>query len=76
MCWVNAKPQPTYCIAILMKAVSKGHGRLEIRDCWVIADPLAFDYIRHYEGWADLSAIVRVKHERRLADKVQQETAY
>lgn len=58
------------------KQVNKGHGRLEIRQCWVIADPIAFEYIRHYEGWADLNAIVRVQRERRLADKVQQETAY
>jgi predicted transposase YbfD/YdcC len=58
------------------KQVNKGHGRLEIRQCWLIADPVAFEYIRHYEGWADLKAIVRVHRERRLADKVQQETAY
>ena len=58
------------------QAVSKGHGRLEIRECWVIADPVAFEYIGHYEGWADLNAIVRVRRERRFADKVQQETAY
>lgn len=42
----------------------------------MIADPIAFEYIRHYEAWADLNAIVRVKGEGRLADKVQQETAY
>jgi len=58
------------------KQVNKGHGRLEIRECHVIDDPVAFDYIRHYEGWADLKSIVRVKRERRLPDKVQQETAY
>jgi predicted transposase YbfD/YdcC len=58
------------------KTVNKGHGRLEIRECWVIADPVAFEYIRHYEGWADLNAIIRVRRERRLHDKVQQETAY
>jgi predicted transposase YbfD/YdcC len=58
------------------KQVNKGHGRLEIGQCWVIADSNAFDYIRHYEGWADLNAIVRVQRERRLADKIQQETAY
>jgi len=58
------------------KTVNKGHGRIEIRECWVIADPVAFDYIRHYEGWADLNAIVRVQRERRIQDKIQQETAY
>lgn len=42
----------------------------------MIADPVAFDYIRHYDGWVDLKSIVRVKRERRLPDKVQQETTY
>lgn len=58
------------------RQVNKGHGRIEIRQCWVIADPVAFEYIRHYEGWVDLKAIVRVHRERRLPDKVQQETVY
>jgi hypothetical protein len=58
------------------KTVNKGHGRLEIRECWVIADPLAFDHIRHYDNWAGLNAIIRVRRERRLPDKIQQETAY
>jgi len=56
--------------------INKGHGRIEIRRCWVVADPVAFDYIRHYEGWADLQTIVRVQRERRLPDKLEQETAY
>ena len=58
------------------RAVNKDHGRIEIRKCWVISDPLAFEYIRHYEGWADISAIVRVQRERRLADRVERKTAY
>lgn len=56
--------------------VTKGHGRLEIRECWVIADRVAFEYIRHYEAWADLRAIVCLKRERRIADQIQQQTAY
>lgn len=58
------------------RTVNKGHGRIEIRKCWVISDPLAFEYIRHYQGWADISAIVRVQRERRLADRVERKTAY
>jgi predicted transposase YbfD/YdcC len=56
--------------------VNKGHGRIEMRECWVIADPVIFEYIRHYEGWADLNAIIRIRRERRLKDKTQQEVAY
>lgn len=56
--------------------MNKGHGRIEIRRCWAISDRLAFDYIRHLQGWADLQTIVPVQRERRLADKTQLETAY
>jgi predicted transposase YbfD/YdcC len=58
------------------ETVNKGHGRIEIRRCWAISDPLAFDYIRNYEGWADLQTIVRVQRERRLPDKTEIDTAY
>jgi predicted transposase YbfD/YdcC len=58
------------------ETINKRHGRIEIRRCWTIADPVAFEHIRHYDGWADLQAIVRVQRERRLPDKVEQATAY
>lgn len=58
------------------KMVSKGHGRLEIRECWVIDDPIAFEHIRHYDGWVGLTSIVRVQRERRINDDSQQEIAY
>jgi predicted transposase YbfD/YdcC len=58
------------------ETVNKGHGRIEVRRCWAVADPLALEYIRHYQGWADLRTVVRVSRQRRLADKVETETAY
>jgi len=58
------------------KTVNKGHGRIEIRECWAISDPLAFDYIRNYQGWADLKTIIRVRRERRFKGKVESQTAY
>jgi len=54
----------------------KNNGRIEIRRCWVVADPVAFEYIRHYDGWADLNSIVRVQRERREQGKISHETAY
>ena len=56
--------------------INKNQGRVEIRQCWAIADPLAFEYIRHYEGWANLQTIVRVRRERREADRTHIETTY
>ncbi len=58
------------------QTINKSHGRIELRKCWTITDPLAFEYIRHYEGWAGIKAIVRVQRERRLPDRVEQKTAY
>ena len=58
------------------ETVNKGHGRIEIRRCWAISDPLAFEYIRNYEGWADIQTIVRVQRERRLPDRTEIDTAY
>jgi predicted transposase YbfD/YdcC len=58
------------------RAVSKGHGRLEIREGWVIDDPVAFEPIRYDDGWAGLNAIVRVQRERRIHDQTQLETTY
>lgn len=58
------------------ETVNKGHGRIEIRRCWAINDPRAFEYIRHYEGWTDLQTIIRVQRERRLPDKTALDTAY
>jgi len=58
------------------ETINKGHGRIELRRCWAISDALAFEYIRNYEGWADLQTITRVQRERRLADKTEMDTAY
>jgi predicted transposase YbfD/YdcC len=58
------------------ETVEKNNGRIEIRRCWAIADPIAFEYIRHYEGWADLQTIVRIQRETRSNGVISNETAY
>lgn len=55
---------------------NKNHGRIEIRGCWTISDPLVFDYIRNYQGWADLQTIIRVDRERRINDYRERDVAY
>jgi predicted transposase YbfD/YdcC len=58
------------------QTVNKGHGRLEIRRCWALHDPLALESMGHYAGWTGLRTVVMVERERRLADKTQRETVY
>lgn len=54
----------------------KTSGRVEIRRCWAVSDPLAFEHIRHYAGWTDLNSIVRIHRERHWGRSITQETAY
>jgi predicted transposase YbfD/YdcC len=58
------------------RTTHKTSGRIELRQCWVVSDPVAFEYIRHYEGWPDLHSIIRVQRERRDGDQVTHDTAY
>jgi predicted transposase YbfD/YdcC len=58
------------------QTVNKAHGRLEIRRCWTLADPLALESMGHYEGWVGLRTVVMVERERHIADKIQSETVY
>ena len=44
----------------------KGHGRLEIRQCWTICEPQALGYLRNLTGWRNLCTIVKVVDERRV----------
>jgi len=54
----------------------KTSGRIEIRRCWAVSDPLAFEHIRHYDGWADLASIVRIQRERRIGQHTTLETVF
>jgi predicted transposase YbfD/YdcC len=58
------------------RVVGKDHGRRESRECWVVSDPLAFEYIRHYDGWPDLNSIAKVVRQRWLNTTLTTETAY
>lgn len=58
------------------QTVNKGHGRIEIRQCWALSDPRAFDVLGHHEGWRKLTSLVMVQRERRHGDRSQTETVY
>ena len=51
------------------KTVDKGHGRIEVRECWTTSDP---DYLRYINErlseWPGLRSLAMVKSERRVID--------
>jgi predicted transposase YbfD/YdcC len=62
--------------------ITKGHGRLEIREHWVLSDPAILAYLREAVPWPALGAIGLVEAERRfdagagVAPSVEREARY
>ena len=59
-----------------VRTVEKDHGRIEIRECWTVTDPLGFPYFRTSQNWPQLHTLVKVRRERRLGDKITIETHF
>lgn len=58
------------------QAVNKGHGRIETRRCWTIADPTSFAYLRDRDKWPRLRTLVMVVTERRVGDTTSRQSRY
>jgi predicted transposase YbfD/YdcC len=59
-----------------VRTTSKGHGRLEIRNCWTIADPRYLGDLRQGRQWKSLRSVAQVQLERREGEQVTVETRY
>jgi predicted transposase YbfD/YdcC len=59
-----------------VRTITKGHGRVEIRDCWTIADPRYMGDLRQGRKWKSLRAVAQVRLERRAGEHVTIETRY
>ena len=59
-----------------VRTITKGHGRVEIRDCWTIADPRYVGDLRQGRKWKSLRAVAQVQLERREGEHVTIETRY
>jgi predicted transposase YbfD/YdcC len=58
------------------KTTNKGHGRVEIRECWVIERLDYIEALRTAEDWAELHSLILVRAERRLGTEVSVERRY
>ena len=47
----------------------RGHGRVEIRECWSTSDPEYLNYIATLGEWRGLQSIVMIQTERQLGDQ-------
>jgi predicted transposase YbfD/YdcC len=58
------------------RTINKGHGRIEIRDCWTLSDERYLAYLPQRALWRDLCTLVKVRRERRIRDQTQHEVGY
>lgn len=58
------------------RTVNKNHGRLETRQCWVIADPDCLNYLQNRQQWAKLNAVVKVTAQRETATETTVQSRY
>lgn len=48
------------------RKIDKGHGRIEVRQCWTISDSSLFEHLLGADRWPHLRTLVRIRSERRL----------
>jgi predicted transposase YbfD/YdcC len=58
------------------KSVNKGHGRIEIRECWTISDPEILSHLRGSQRWPRLTTVSRIRSQRRIGDEQSCEDRY
>lgn len=58
------------------RTVEKDHGRLEIRECWTLSDPLGFPFLHQAAAWPKLQTLAMLRRERRFSDHTTVETAF
>jgi predicted transposase YbfD/YdcC len=58
------------------KTVDKGHGRLELRECWSISAPEYLLCLRDARKWGGLKSLVMIKAERRIGQRREVKIRY
>jgi predicted transposase YbfD/YdcC len=56
--------------------VDKGHGRVEVRQHWVLSEPPVLAWVQERHAWPGLQAIGMVRAERRLGQERSIESRY
>jgi predicted transposase YbfD/YdcC len=51
------------------KTVNKGHGRIEIRECWAISDLSTLGHLRGFENWKKLLTVSRIRSQRWIGEE-------
>ncbi len=56
--------------------VTKGHGRVEKRECWATDREELLGWVRNRQPWKDLKSVVRMVSQRQIGESLQVQTRY
>ena len=59
-----------------LRTVEKGHGRLEIRQHWVLRDPALLAYLNPTDAWTDLASLGLIERQRHVGGATTTECHY
>jgi len=76
LCGVDREQNFKYASLDYNKIVNKGHGRIEIRECWSTSNPEYLNLIHNAKNWAGLKSIAMVVSARIIDGKESQDTRY
>lgn len=58
------------------QTVNKGHGRIEIRQCWLIRDTPVIAEFREQHGWVGLRSLVMIRWQREIAGQRSEQWSF
>ena len=58
------------------KTVDKGHGRIDIRECWTLAREDYLEALRTADAWVGLRSLAMVRATRQIGDEISIVTRY
>jgi len=58
------------------KSINKGHGRIEIRECWVTDREEHLSLLRKRQQWKGLKSVVRMVAQRQIGQTIERQTHY
>jgi predicted transposase YbfD/YdcC len=58
------------------QTTNKGHGRIEVRDCWTISDPACIRMVADWEAWEQLQTVVYIRAQRTRQGQTSVEERY
>jgi predicted transposase YbfD/YdcC len=58
------------------KSVNKGHGRIEIRECWATDREEHLSLLRKRQQWKGLKSVIRIVLQRQMGETIEVQTRY